>query len=247
MTGDYYDYGVVLLVVGVASYIQAVVGFAFGMIVMGGISGLGVLSIAETAIMVALLAIPNTALALRKSHANVRWKEAAVSLSFSLPFLAVGLYLLGLLSATNITTLRMLLALVIIVSATLVLRPPRSGAVASPLSAYAVTGVLSGLMGGMFAIAAPPVVFQFYRQPFPLPVVRDSLLALFMVGATLRTTLVTINGDLGPDLLTVSAIALPVVVLFTDLGRRYPPKVSEQVMRRFVFALLVLSAVIVVV
>ncbi len=55
--------------------------------------------------------------------------------------------------------------------------------------------------------------------------------------------MVAAGGGLTISLLGLSALAFPLVVGFSALGRRHPPKLSEGAMRRVVFALLVLSAV----
>ena len=231
-----------LAFIAVASYLQAVVGFGFGLLVMGLTASLRIMPLADTAIVISLLAMVNTATALKGGVGNILRREGGVSLCFSLPMIGAGLYILETLSASHTQALRLLLGITILASSTVVLRPPHREAALSPLPSFALFGVLSGLAGGMFSTGAPPVAFQFYRQPLPLNVIRDTLLGLFLVGSTARMLMVAASGGLTSGLLGLSALAFPLVILFSVLGRRHPPKLSERGIRRIVFALLVASA-----
>lgn len=244
MAGEYLDYALILLVMAIASYIQAIAGFAFGVLVMGGISAFHLMSVAEGAIVVSLLAMVNTATALSKGFANIRWREAGISLLFSMPFLIIGLYLLDLLSGSHIEILRIGLSIAILVSGLMLLKPPPHDAEVSGLPSFAGFGVLAGLMGGLFSISGPPMVYQFYRQPMSIRVIRDSLLALYFSGAAARTVLVAFDTGIETRLLFLSAGALPVVILFTKLGQNFAPDLSIVAMRRIVFGLIALTALI---
>jgi len=243
MIEEVVSYALIVAVIGLSSYVQAVIGFGIALIVMGVVSSLGLMPIYDAAIIVSLVAMVNTATSLLKGRSGVRWREAGVSLVFSLPALALGLYLLDVLSGAHLASLRVVLGVTILLSGLMLLKPPRAGAEISGLGSFALFGVLSGILGGMFSTGGPPVVFQFYRQPLALPVIRDSLLTLFLAGSTMRTVLVAATDGIETRLLILTAIALPVVVLCSMLGRKYPPNVSETRLRQMVFALLALSAV----
>jgi uncharacterized protein len=242
LSNEYMNYGVILLVIAGASYVQAISGFAFALIVMGVIPSLNLMEVADAAIVVTILAMVNTATALSKGFANVRWREAATSLMFSMPSIAIGLYLLDLLSGSHLGTLRIALGVTILFSGIMLLKPPHQDAAVSKWPSFAIFGFLSGLISGLFSTGGPPVVFQFYRQPWPLPVIRDSLFVLFFVGSTARTAMVAFDTGIEERLLVLSAIALPVVVVFTKIGQRYAPGFSDTTIRRAVFGLLTLAA-----
>jgi len=242
LSSEFIDYGLILLVIAAASYIQAVSGFAFALIVMGVVPSLELMPVADAAIIVTLLAMVNTATALSNGFANVRWREARVSLLCSLPSIAVGLYLLDLLSESSLGAVRIGLAVTILISAIMLLKPPHQDAVISGLPSFAAFGFLSGLLSGLFSTGGPPVVFQFYRQPLPLAVVRDSLFVIFFIGSAARTGLVAAHTGIEMRLLVLGALALPVVVIFTKIGQRYAPKVAGTTVRRAVFGLLTLTA-----
>ncbi|MBT3238064.1 MAG: sulfite exporter TauE/SafE family protein [Rhodospirillaceae bacterium] len=243
MTDEVLSYVLMLAVIGLASYVQAVIGFGIALIVISVVASLDLMPIGDAAVIITMIAMANTSTSLLKNRSAVRWREAGVSLVFSLPAIALGLYMLNVLSGEHLAVLRIVLGVTILASALMLLKPPRTGAMISGLPSFAVFGVLSGILSGMFSTGGPPVVFQFYRQPLSLPVIRDSLLALFLVGSTARTVMVAATDGIETRLLILTAISLPLVVVFSMLGRKYPPRVSELRLRQMVFALLALTSV----
>ncbi|MGQ3213505.1 TSUP family transporter [Shinella sp.] len=102
-------------------------------------------------------------------------------------------------------------------------------------------GALGGLMGGLFSTAGPPLVFQFYRQPLPHRVVRETLVAIFSLNSLFRLGLVAAHGDWQPHTLLWAAAGLPAVLASIYLARRWPPAFSARTPRLAAFVLLVLS------
>jgi len=73
--------------------------------------------------------------------------------------------------------------------------------------------------------------------------IRDSLLAIFLFSSFSRTSMVIFSGNLDQKTLILGVLSFPVVILFTRLGRHFPPKLSDILLRRIVFALLALSSI----
>lgn len=53
-------------------------------------------------------------------------------------------------------------------------------------------------MGGLFSTAGPPLVYHLYRQPLPVAVIRETLVAVFGINAVLRLALVAGSGNIRP-------------------------------------------------
>jgi hypothetical protein len=104
-----------------------------------------------------------------------------------------------------------------------------------------IVGALSGLMGGMFSTAGPPLVYHFYRQPLPIQVIRETLVAVFGLNAILRLLLVVLAGNIPSAAYWPCLLAIPVVIAATALARKFPPPLSPLMFRRAVFCLLFLS------
>jgi len=231
-----------LLITAVAAYLQTVTGFAFGLVTMAGVALIGALPLPEAAVFVGLLTFTNASQMLTTGG----WKHVAkrpwiIVVLSSLPALAIGYLLLEWLADTRVQALKLLLGGVTILSSIQLALPPKGPeALAGPLKTVLV-GALSGLMGGMFSTAGPPLVYHFYRQPLPIPVIRETLVAVFGLNAMLRLGLVVVTGNIPGAAYWPCLLAIPVVIASTALARRFPPPVSPQVFRRGVFGLLFLS------
>lgn len=233
-----------LLVVAVGSYIQTVTGFALGLIVMGAVTVLGLAPVSFSAVVVSMLALVNSLLALRKSSHSVDWRIVRTVIAGLLPSVFVGLLLLQYLSAHWILLLKPLLGVVIISSGLFLFYKPQPRAVLAGASTTFAIGVVGGLFGGLFSTSGPPIIFHLYRQPLALQVVRTTLLAIFILAAIVRLTYVGIRGEITLPILQLGLYSLPLVIMFTTIGRRYRPPLSDLAMRRVAFGLLVLLGIL---
>lgn len=229
-----------LLVVALGAYVQTVTGFALGLIVMGGIALLDVAPVAFTAVVVSFTALANNILALRQALHHVERKAMGYTLLGMVPAVYVGVQLLDHLHGVSMEGVRTLLGVVILAGGILLIFRPHPRARRAPYGADLAVGVTGGLLGGLFAIGGPPLVFHFYRQPLPLAVIRATLLATFAVATAMRLVFVGLHGDIDSSMVGISALCLPVVFLATWLGRHYPPPLPDPAMRRLAFILLAL-------
>nr|WP_299246012.1 TSUP family transporter [uncultured Halomonas sp.] len=228
-----------LVVTAFAGYFQTVTGFGLGMIVIGVISGLNIVSVATVAAVVSLMSLVNSAVALPGKLKHVHWPVAWAAIAGILPAIGVGVWLLGYMSASASSLLSLLLGAVIIYGgANLALRPSRKNEPSSKLS-FLIAGVLSGLLGGLFGVAGPPLIYQCYRQPLPLISIRNMLIMFFAFTALTRTLFIAIQGQLDAEILVLTAWAIPVIALATWLGRRFPPPLTPPTMRRLASVVLI--------
>lgn len=228
-----------LLVVAAAGYFQTVTGFGFGMIVLGAVTGLGYLSIPTAAAIVNLLALVNCATALpgRLEHLEVgliRWITFGL-----LPAVPLGLLLLSMLSVAASSVLQAALGILVAYGGISVVWHTRSKTQLSPKWSFLVSGVGAGLCGGLFGVSGPPLIYQFYRQPIALTQIRNTLLLLFSITSGLRVVMLAVSGQLNMTIIVLAAIALPLVVLSTYIGRRLPPPLSPRIMRFVVCVMLI--------
>jgi uncharacterized membrane protein YfcA len=232
-----------LLLTGAAAYTQTLTGFAFGLITMGGVGLTGLLSLPDAAMIVSVLTLVNATQMLLKGWRDVAWYPFGAATAASIPMLMAGYWLLERLAGSNVDLLRLLLGLVIVVSSLHLARKPEPLPEQSGTGSFLFFGACAGLMGGMFSIAGPPLVYHFYRQPMPLVKVRETLVAVFALNAIFRIGLAVAAGDF-PSRSTLSGlVAVPAVMSATYAARRWPPPLSASTMRRVVFLLLLLSGV----
>ncbi len=228
-----------LAVLAVASYFQTVTGFGLGMIVMGVTSGFDIAPIPLVAALVSLVTLVNSGVGLRGRLRDIDWPAARAVLLGVLPSTMAGVLLLEYLNVAAATLLQLLLGATIIYSGVAFMLRPTQQAERSPDRSFFVAGALSGLFGGLFGMAGPPVIFHYYRQPFELATVRNMLLLTFGFTSGARTIFVGTQGTFTGDTWWLIVFAAPAVALATLAGRRFPPPIAPNVMRRVAIGTLV--------
>ncbi|WP_222224754.1 TSUP family transporter [Marinobacterium arenosum] len=226
-------------IIAFATYVQTVTGFALGMIVMGAVTTFELVPIAFTSVVISLVTIANGCFAIKGNMKALNLNTILITCAGIFPALALGLALLDYLSSEFSSLLQTLLGTTIICGGLMIMLKPEPIARPSGKPLFAASGAAAGLLAGMFSMAGPPLVYQFYRQPFEMQTIRLSLLAIFLICSVLRTGMVGVQGGLTLDMFTFTALALPVVALFTWLGRNYPPPLSPANLRRLAFGLLI--------
>ena len=110
----------------------------------------------------------------------------------------------------------------------------------SASTSFLFSGFGSGLAGGLFGMAGPPIVYHLYKQPFSIELVRSTLLMVFACTSASRTAYVYLDGSLESNILLLSAVAIPLVTGVTIIARRFPPPLSNQQLRKLVFSVLLM-------
>lgn len=237
---DFYAYSVFILAVAVGAWLQATSGFALGLVVMAIVQVSGVMSIAETAAAISVLAFVNIAVSLVDTFKDIDRRLFLFLTLGQLPAIAFGIALLNYLTREATVILEIVFALFLIAgSFSLALNPtPRE----RRSTAFATTGMgfAGGIFGGMFAASGPIVGWFAYRQPIVIASIRASLLAMLGVTTCTRTVLVWIDGIFTQSLVWIIVTAVPVVFLATYISKQFPPKITDRQFRRAVFTLVFL-------
>lgn len=227
-----------LCIVGIGSYLQAFTGFALGIFVLGAVVMLKLVSLETTAIAINIMMVVNTAVALRGNVHLMNRKLFARTLVGIIPGVPVGLWLLDTLAARNTQLLQFALGLLVFIAGATLLAQPKPRGTASSNGSFAVAGALGGVLGGLFSVPGPPVIYHFYVQPMALEQVRLTLLGIFGTISLIRLFLLGVDGSLSPDALYLGGLSIPVVAATTALFMKYPPPLSEVAVRRAVSVLL---------
>ena len=233
-----WDHLPLLLVVALATYAQTITGFAFGLIFMAGVVLLGIAPVALGAILISILSLFNCVIALFGRRGNLDRQVVLLSALSGMVTVFLGVWALNALSGDYVGWLQVILGGAIIVSSIMLVRHPKPRLDRSPKWTFALFGGLSGFMGGMFSTSGPPLVFHFYRQPLTHAVIRDCLLMIFAINCIQRLIIVGVQGAITLDILMLAGLSIPVVLVFTWLGRKYPPPLSTSSIRQVAFVLL---------
>lgn len=228
-------------IAALAAWVQTLTGFALGLILMGATGALGLMPVPQAAAITSLLVLVNAVLVLSRGWRDIDRPALRLILLGAVPALIAGFFLLGWLAGMALGLLQLLLGLVIAGSAAqLAARPKLRETRSSPVTFF-LSGLIGGLMGGLFATTGPPVIWHLYRQPMPLAAVRVTLVATFFLTQLLRTSLVIGSGGITLPLLISAAGAAPAVILGTWAVRRFPPPVQPSTIRKAALVLLFLS------
>lgn len=230
-----------LLCVALAAGAQTLSGFAFGLLLLSLTSLLDIAPMQDVAIVISMMTLANFLTVFGWRWPALDWKRLMPVLGSSLVGVTAGLWLLHTLSGSMNVLLRILLGLTIVVCAFILVHGGAMRKTVSGRGAFASAGLVSGVLSGLFSASGPPLVYLLYRQPLPLPTVRNFLVIALASNAFFRLVMVAGTGDLTWGIMALSLEALPVVVGVTWLVRRYGMGRSVEAIRRLVCVLLVLS------
>jgi len=225
------------------SYIQTVTGFAFGLIVIGLGSVMGLADLAFLAFSVSVLSLANSTIALRGHTHHVHRPAVIAMLLTAVPLTGLGLWLLNRFSQAELSLLQLLLGITLVASCLLMMLKPVPRTYVSGHGAFASAGAVAGLLGGLFSTYGPPLAFLMYRQPLPILTIRLTLLMTFAATAVIRIVLALPFLNNPANIFIVCTLGLPLVITGTLIGKRFGPPLPELWMRRLAFALLLGSGV----
>ncbi|NRH26351.1 sulfite exporter TauE/SafE family protein [Pseudomonas sp. MS19] len=224
-----------------ATLAQNLTGFAFGLILLGMVATLNIISLADVAVVISFLTVANALATLGGPKPALDRSVLMPVLLSSLLGVSVGMWGLGALDEAQMAWLRLLLGCVIIIASLLLVVQSKPRERLSGQPAFWVSGALCGLLNGLFSSGGPPLVYHLYRQPLAYEVIRNTLITVFAANSATRLGLVIAQGQLHMQVIWLSLEALPLVLLVSVLMRRYPPRLSLRTVRWLVFALLVLA------
>lgn len=222
----------------VASILQNLTAFAFGLVLLGLVELLGIVPLADATNASMVLALVNSLVFIWRERQPLPWGQVKHVVWASTVGVTAGLWLQVWLSANAAVWLRLLLGVVVILAAANLVLAGRVRTETSPPRTFAIFGALSGVLGGLFAASGPPIVYHMLRQPFDPLYIRRCLVLIFAVNNAFRLVLVTGTGQLSKQSVILCGAALPVAFLVTMLCMRYPIRVSRDRLMRFTGALL---------
>lgn len=229
-----------LLLVAIGAAVQTTTGFAMGLIIMGGVTALGLAEIEFTAAVVSLISLVNTVVALRHTHRSIDFRYFRYVCFGMIPLLIGGVIVLEFLSRESYTLLKMLLGVVIIVAGTMLMVKPAPWSRPSGGLAATLVGSAGGLIAGMYSAGGAPLAYFMYRQPIDIMVIRATLLSIFALSTTGRTLVVGVAGHLTAEVIIMAALAVPLVIVVTMVTGRFIRYIPDTLVRRAAFMLLIL-------
>jgi uncharacterized membrane protein YfcA len=230
---------IILVAVAFGSYLQAFTGFALGIVVLSIAVLTHAAPIATVATTITIVALPGIAIALARHWRHIDRASFFQTLIGLVPGTLLGLWLLGQMGEEHTALLQLLLGGLIVAGGIALFIKPRPHPSRSSPASFIMMGLLGGLMGGMFSIPGPPLIYHYYRQPVSIQAIRTSLLALSGAMSLIRLIMQGLQGELNAEVMSLGTLSIPVAMLASWLYVRFPPQLSDLSMRRGAFALFV--------
>lgn len=226
---------------GFATLLQTLSGFGFGLMVVSSFTLFGILPLTATTFMVSFLSLFNSVSLVVKNTEQVNKRAFTIMLLSGIPFMGIGYALLEYLSVGMATWLNLLLGFAILSCCGLLLVKRKRAQPSGRAYGFSIAGALGGLLGGLFSTFGPPVVFQCYRQTWPINEIRITLLAVFSVTSLIRLAIIPFGTLPSNDVILCAVLAVPVILVFTRLGRIIAARVPAASVRLLALTMLALS------
>jgi uncharacterized membrane protein YfcA len=221
-------------IAALAAFAQSVSGFGSALV---AVPLLSVLAGPRTAVVaITVLSIAMTALATVRERRHVQWRVAGTLAAAGLVGMPVGLVLLTALDARALTLV--IAALVLVVTVMLA----RGWSVRPGPWARRSAGVLSGAMLTSTGMNGPPLVITLQALKLRADAFRATLQAVFCAQDVAAVAGFVAVGQLNRTALVAVAAGLPGLPLGWLLGDRVFTRINQDVFRRVVLGMLVVSA-----
>jgi hypothetical protein len=226
-----------IVVVGLASAVQAAVGFGFALLAMPLLAG--VIGTEHALAVVSLVSIVNSTSTATTARGHV---DRATLRSVSLALLAglpLGLVILDVLPER---AMRFAIAGTVAVAAVALgagLRVRRGGRIADGLAGF-TSGVLSTSTG----TSGPPLVVGLQSRGLPAATVRATLAAQFVFAGVTSLVLLALFGHISRADVAVALVCLPLLLATWRLGARTFHRFDQRRYDRAIVALLLAAALV---
>nr|HEX4318312.1 sulfite exporter TauE/SafE family protein [Kofleriaceae bacterium] len=236
----------VLYVVGVvfvATLVRSTVGFGEALV---AVPLLALRVPVVTAVpLAALLSVAIAAGVVVQDHREIERRSAAWLVAATLPGIPLGLWLLD---AADDHVVKAVLAAVIgafSIYSLVARRPPQLAH--DSRAALVGAGFAAGVLGGAYGMNGPPLVLYGALRRWPAPVLRATLQAYFLPASLLAVVGYGVTGLLVPEVWRDAASCVPGAAVAFVLGRVLNRRLAGRDFARFVFAGLLVIAVLLVV
>ena len=234
----------IFLLTIVASSIQRVTGFGFGIFVMMFFPYI-LPTFGECVTLSGLLAGTTSLLIAVRNWRHIRWRLIAIVLLFNVIASCIAIEYMACLS--NATMKRVFGVALILIAFYFLFFDGRLKVLLHSRPAQACVGIVSGVMGGMFAMPGPPVVF------YTISAISDkrdyvaTLQALFFILNIFYTLFRLKVGFFADSTLTLWVFGLLGCCIGTWAGARLFRVISFPLLKRIVYLLMIVSGPVAVV
>ncbi len=231
------------VLIALGCYIQNTTGFALALVVIIGVVLFDIMPLPPLMVALGFMMLINGGTSLFSEWHFVN-KRALLQMAVCImPTIILGVYTLDMFYATNsLRLLQVVLGIVIVIASFLLFVSPTQKSTQSSPLVFVFYGMIGGMMAGMFASSAPPLVYLTYRQPWHIDTIRNTLLAIFTICATIRIGVITYNfGHFPIQEFILALYCFPVVFIATKFAQWHAKKIPLPWVKKGAFAILIIS------
>ena len=230
------QFAVACVVMAIGEMVYVMFGFGVGLIVVGFLAML-LPDLLDAVVLLLLVNAPGEIYVVVSSWRKIEWRGLALLAPGVALGIPLGTYALRIGEPTFVLTL--LGGFLVAVGLTFVV-VPEGRRVRWPAWATLPTGLLSGVLSGMFGTGGPPLILYYKLGGVEKAVFRGNLMALFLLVTLVRVPSYAVGGLITPTRIWSSAALLLPALFGMWLGNRIHYEMEERTFQKLVSVLLVL-------
>ena len=235
------EFGIIILILLLGSFIQGVSGFGFGLIAMSFLPFM--FTVKESTLLVVSLALVLSVSIAIQLFKHIHWPSLTIILSAALVGRFGGFLVLHQYGELEILKLYLGVFLIGVVIYLFLDRPPRPDKPVNHTWLPATLGLVGGLIGGIFAVGGPFFVFYFLLLFHDNKYTYSANLQItFVVTAAMTVFLHGVSGDFTIDFLGYFLVGIVSVLIGSYMGVRLFSKLSQQNIKRFAAIVVAIAA-----
>lgn len=234
-----YQIFLILIVTVIASYIQSVTGFGFGIFAM--VFFPYALAYTEANLLSSILSASISVFVVARMLRDVDWKNMVFPL---IGCMVSTVFAVNFIKSQDNDTLTLLLGIALVVLSVYFFFFSEKMKIKATWYAGLIAGLFSGIMGGMFAMSGPPVVIYFVQSESSSKKYLATISAYFVLSGAFSIGIKIASGFGTLNTLLWLAICFVAMALGTFIGRLTRNKARPLAIRRAVYAVMALSGVV---
>ena len=234
------EFALACVILIIAQVVYVLFGFGSGLIAVGGLA-LIFPEIKDVVVLLLLVNLPAELFVTWRSRQEIRWRPIlglGTGIAVGIP---IGTWLL---TTTDPRIMLTVLGWFLIGVGLLFIKLPPGGRFTPQPAAAPPTGLISGLLTGMFGTGGPPLIIWYHLEDMGKTAFRANLMTIFLLMAAVRVPSYAAAGLVTGPRLWASLLVMPAVLFGAWLGHRWHVQVSERTFRRLVSLLLVVLGMV---
>ena len=225
----------ILLVVCLASVVQGVAGFGFGIVTISMIPL--VLGFRDSISLMTLLMVAVSIMMFFRTRREFNWKDCKNIIPGLVLGVPIGVYIVVVVDEALI--LKIFGVINIIIGLHYLLYNRRKGKAIPEVFAFPV-GLSGGLLAGAFNMGGPPLIAYLYSRPWDLDRIKSVMSTAFLATTFLRLPFVGLTAERVDLVLLLFLAALVPIWIFMNFGFSLARKFTAQGLRNAVYTYLTL-------